>query len=59
LDNPAVAGKPDPALKRLKQYKVLERKISEQSAFHGDTNDFLRQSDIKVAVLPPIENEME
>ena len=59
LDDPAVAGKPDPALKRLKQYKVLERKISEQSAFHGDTNDFLRQSDIKVAVLPPLENDME
>jgi FkbH-like protein len=59
LDNPAVAGKPDPALKRLKQYKVLERKISEQSAFHGDTNDFLRQSDIKVAVLPPTENDIE
>ncbi|MTA05556.1 MAG: HAD-IIIC family phosphatase [Actinobacteria bacterium] len=24
LDNPAVAGKPDPALKRLKRYKVLD-----------------------------------
>ncbi|MUH53644.1 MAG: HAD-IIIC family phosphatase, partial [Actinobacteria bacterium] len=59
LDNPAVAGKPDLALKRLKQYKVLERKISEQSAFRGDTNDFLRQSDIKVAVLPPTEKDME
>ena len=59
LDNPAVAGKPDLALKRLKQYKVLERKISEQSAFRGDTNDFLRQSDIKVAVLPPTEKDMD
>ena len=59
LDNPAVAGKPDLALKRLKQYKVLERKISDQSAFRGDTNDFLRQSDIKVAVLPPTEKDME
>ena len=59
LDNPAVAGKPDPALKRLKQYKVLEHKISEQSAFHGDTNEFLRQSDINVTVLPPTENDLE
>ena len=59
LENPAVAGKPDPALKRLKQYKVLEHKISEQSAFQGDSNDFLRQSDIKVAVLPPTENDLE
>ena len=59
LDNPAVAGKPDPALKRLKQYKVLERKISEQSAFLGNTNDFLRQSDINVAVLPPTEKDMD
>ena len=59
LENPAVAGKPDPALKRLKQYKVLEHKISEQSAFQGDTDDFLRQSDIKVAVLPPTENDLE
>jgi FkbH-like protein len=53
LDDPSVAGKPDPALKRLKQYKVLEHKILEQSAFHGDANDFLRQSDIKVSMLPP------
>ena len=59
LDDPSVAGKPDPALKRLKQYKVLEHKISEQSAFQGDTDDFLRQSDIKVAVLPPTENDLE
>jgi len=59
LDNPAVAGKPDPTLKRLKQYKVLEHKISEQSAFHGDNSDFLRQSDIKVAVLPATENDKE
>jgi len=59
LDDPSVAGKPDPALKRLKQYKVLEHKISEQSAFQGDSNDFLRQSDIKVAVLPPTENDLE
>jgi len=58
LDDPSVAGKPDPTLKRLKQYKVLEHKISEQSAFHGDANDFLRQSDIQVAVLPPTENDM-
>jgi len=58
LDDPSVAGKPDPTLKRLKQYKVLEHKISEQSAFHGDANDFLRQSDIKVAVLPPTENDL-
>ena len=59
LDDPSVSGKPDPALKRLKQYKVLEHKISEQSAFQGDTDDFLRQSDIKVAVLPPTENDLE
>ncbi|MEY3309997.1 MAG: hypothetical protein RL107_133 [Actinomycetota bacterium] len=59
LDDPSLAGKPDPALKRLKQYKVLERKISEQSAFLGDANDFLRQSDIKVAVLPTTERDLE
>jgi len=37
----------------------LERGISEQSAFEGDTNDFLRQSDIKVAVLPPTEKDLD
>lgn len=49
---PALSGKPDPQLKRLKQYKVLEQKISEQSTFQGDANEFLRQSEIQVAVLP-------
>ncbi len=59
LDDPALAGKPDKGLKRLTQYKVLEQKISEQSSFKGDTNDFLRQSEIKVAVLPPTAHDLE
>jgi FkbH-like protein len=33
LENPAVAGKPDPELKRLNQYRVLELKISEHTCF--------------------------
>ena len=59
LDDPALAGKPDKGLKRLTQYKVLEQKISEQSSFKGDTNDFLRQSEIKVMVLPPTAHDLE
>lgn len=59
LEDPALAGKPDKGLKRLTQYKVLEQKISEQSSFEGDTNDFLRQSEIKVAVLPPTASDLE
>jgi FkbH-like protein len=59
LDNPSVSGKPDRALKRLKQYKVLEQKISEQSAFRRDSKNLIRQSEIKAAVLPPIENDIE
>ena len=59
LENPSLAGNPDPGLERLRQYKVIEHKISEQTAFVGDTDDFLRQSEIKVAVLPPTENDLE
>lgn len=59
LDHPALAGKPDPNLKRLAQYKVLEQKIVEKSSFTGDASDFLRQSDIAVAILPPTSDDIE
>ena len=52
LDDPRFAGKPDPELSRLQRYKVLERKIADQSksASGGDNVQFLRDSDVRVSI---------
>ena len=59
LDDPRFAGKPDPELSRLQRYKVLERKIADQSqaAGSGDNVQFLRDSDIRISIHANIEDE--
>ena len=45
---PALAGKDDSGLSRLKQYKLLESKKADEAAVGGDNLDFLRNSDVRV-----------
>jgi FkbH-like protein len=49
LADPRCKGKPDPELKRLANYKVLEKKSSDKSAAGSDNIEFLRQSEIRVS----------
>lgn len=49
LNDPLLAGKPDPDLTRLARYKVLEQRKSDEVKAGPDTIDFLRGSDIRVA----------
>jgi FkbH-like protein len=50
LDLPQLAGKPDPELSRLKQYKTLEQKSAERAAANTGNEDFLRQCDVRVEI---------
>jgi FkbH-like protein len=49
LQDRRLIGKPDPALARLANYKVLEKKALDQQAAGADNLEFLRQSDIRVS----------
>jgi len=48
LDHPRLAGKPDPQLKRLKQYQLLQRKFIDQQSANLSNEDFLRASKIEI-----------
>jgi FkbH-like protein len=48
LGDPLFTGKDDPALTRLNQYKLLERRKSDEAAAGADVADFLRASNIRV-----------
>jgi FkbH-like protein len=50
LDHPNLAGKPDPELTRLKQYKFLQRKVEERGASALSNEEFLRASNIRVTI---------
>ena len=50
LDNPRLAGKPDGALARLAQYRVLERRQADMQGAAGDTAAFLRESGVTVEI---------
>jgi len=50
LDHKNLAGKPDPDLTRLKQYQFLQKKVEERTASDLSNEEFLRASDIKVAI---------
>jgi FkbH-like protein len=47
--HPRFAGKPDPELKRLKQYQLLQRKFLDQQTTSLSNEDFLRVSGIKIS----------
>jgi FkbH-like protein len=50
LDHPNLAGKPDPELTRLNQYKFLQRKVEERSSSALSNDEFLRTSNIRVTI---------
>ena len=59
LDLPQLAGKDDAKHSRLKQYKVMEQKQSEQAETGLSNTEFLKQSDIKIRILTDVENHMD
>lgn len=59
LDNPLFAGKDDPSMKRLADYRLLETKSEAQEAIGGDTHAFLRDSRIRVELEYDIEKHID
>jgi FkbH-like protein len=48
--SPLFAGKPDPQLERLRQYKMLEQRQADSRAAGSDTREFLHSCHITVAI---------
>lgn len=59
LDHPNLAGKPDPELTRLKQYKFLQRKVEERGASDLSNEEFLRASNIRVTIDYDVESNFD
>ncbi|NHN84499.1 HAD-IIIC family phosphatase [Acetobacter musti] len=59
LDNPLLKGKPDPEMKRLADYKLLEIKQEAKRSIGGNTYDFLRESNITVELNYDIEGNID
>ena len=59
LADPALAGKDDTDLTRLKHYKVLERRLTDFKAGEGNSVGFLRQSAIHVEIIHDVERHLE
>ncbi|WP_458792924.1 hypothetical protein [Yoonia sp. MH D7] len=59
LDLPELRGKDDSDHSRLKQYKVMEQKQSEQVNGGLSNTEFLRQSEIKIRIVTDVENHMD
>jgi FkbH-like protein len=59
LDHPNLAGKPDPQLTRLKQYKFLQRKVEERSTSDLSNEEFLRASNIRVTIDYEVERNFD
>lgn len=51
LSLPGLAGKDDRELSRLRQYQVLERKVTDRRGAPSGHEDFLRSCDIRVALF--------
>ena len=50
MDQPQLAGKPDPELTRLQHYRMLENKLDDRERVRGSNEDFLRACDIRVTL---------
>lgn len=50
LSHPGLKGKPDPELKRLGQYRLLEQRQREEKSFGSDNTQFLRSSGLVVEI---------
>lgn len=59
LDHAHCKGKPDPELKRLGQYRVLQRKAEEQSASTLSNEEFLRSCDIRIRIDHDVEKDFD
>ncbi len=61
LDNPLLRGKDDGQLSRLAQYKLLERRQTDERAASpdGDNTEFLRTSDIRVSIEHDLEPHID
>jgi FkbH-like protein len=59
LEHPHCAGKPDPELGRLSQYKILQRKAEQRGASALSNEEFLRVSNIQVAIDYDVETNLE
>jgi FkbH-like protein len=59
LDDPRLHGKPDPHMTRLAQYHLLERRATGQQAADGDTEAFLRASNITVTIEHDLEPHLD
>lgn len=59
LDLPQLGGKDDREHSRLKQYKVMEGKLTEQRDSGLSNEDFLRQSGIQIRIITDIDDKMD
>jgi FkbH-like protein len=59
LDHPHCAGKPDPELTRLKQYRFLQLKVEDRSSSALSNEEFLRTSNIRVTIDYEIEENFD
>jgi FkbH-like protein len=59
LAHPHCAGKPDPELTRLKQYRFLQKKVEEKSASALSNEEFLRASNIRLTLDYDIEANLD
>jgi FkbH-like protein len=59
LSDPGFAGKSDPDLTRLRQYKLLETRHVEMGKAGGNTAEFLRQSNIAVTIIYDVEKHLD
>jgi FkbH-like protein len=58
LDDGLLAGKPDPTLTRLRQYRQLQSQHTARAAA-GDTESFLRDSAITVSITHDIDDHLD
>jgi FkbH-like protein len=59
LDHPNLAGKPDPELTRLKQYRFLQRKVEDRGTTDLSNEEFLRASNIRVEIDYDVESNFD
>lgn len=59
LSHPALAGRPDPDLTRLRHYRALEQRQHDVQQSPADPDAFLRQSDIRVSLHHNLEDHVE
>jgi len=59
LDDPMLRGKQDAQLSRLAQYRLLEKRKTDEAQAGGDPREFLRASNIRVSILHDIGDHLD